>query len=502
MSKRIVIIGSGLGGLTCGVILAKNGYDVTVLEQARQIGGCLQCFYRNKVKFETGMHFIGSADPGQTLNRMLRYLDIDKDIQLGRLDTSGYDIISLAGDRFRFANGREAFIQQMTSYFPKEHDNIVKYFDLIQKVSGASSLHTLDYAETDMVINTEYQRRGINEVLDSLFSDPLIKKVLVGNLPLYAAEKDKTPFAQHAFIMDFYNQSAFRVVGGSDIIAKSLTANIQRYGGQVLINRKVTSILCDDVKATGVEVEGDEFIPADIVISDVHPARTLEMLDTKIIRSAYRERIKAIPNTVSTFSLFLHFKEGAMPYMNSNFYGYSGDSPWGCENYDLNSWPKGYLYMHFCHKSNPIYAESGIILSYMKMADTDKWIGTKVGRRGEDYELFKKIKAERLLDAVEKDFPGIRDCISSYETASPLTYLDYTGTQDGSMYGVVKDINQGPAYRVSHKTKVPNLLLTGQNVNSHGMLGVLVGTVVTCSEILTAERVYKQIIQSGIDALI
>ena len=58
--EKIVIIGSGLGGLSSGVILAKNGYDVTVLEQGNQIGGCLQCFTRHGAKFETGMHFIGS----------------------------------------------------------------------------------------------------------------------------------------------------------------------------------------------------------------------------------------------------------------------------------------------------------------------------------------------------------------------------------------------------------------------------------------------------------
>ena len=44
--KKVVVIGSGLGGLSTGVILAKNGYQVTVLEQGQQIGGCLQCFSR------------------------------------------------------------------------------------------------------------------------------------------------------------------------------------------------------------------------------------------------------------------------------------------------------------------------------------------------------------------------------------------------------------------------------------------------------------------------
>ena len=122
MSKqRVVIIGSGMGGLSCGVILAKNGYDVTVLEQGMQAGGCLQCFSRGGVRFETGMHFIGSAREGQTLDRLLHYLEIRKDIRLSELDRDGYDVICLDGKRYRFANGREAFIEQLSSYFPHQH---------------------------------------------------------------------------------------------------------------------------------------------------------------------------------------------------------------------------------------------------------------------------------------------------------------------------------------------------------------------------------------------
>ena len=84
--KTVIIIGSGLGGLTTGVVLAKNGYRVTVLEQNPVPGGCLQCFTRRGVKFETGMHFVGSADEGQILNRMMRYLEIADRVELSRLD--------------------------------------------------------------------------------------------------------------------------------------------------------------------------------------------------------------------------------------------------------------------------------------------------------------------------------------------------------------------------------------------------------------------------------
>lgn len=494
--KKCVIIGSGLGGLSCGVILSRNGYDVTILEQHHQIGGCLQCFSRNGVKFETGMHFIGSAAPGQTLDNLMRYLNLD-DIRLSRLDTSAYDIVSLAGEEFRYANGKEAFIEQMSGYFPKEKDNLVTYYDIVHRIAQASSIHSLRHAESDIAVDTYYHTKSINEVLDSIFKDELLKNVLVGNLPLYAAEKNRTPFSQHAFIMDFYNQSAYRIVGGSDNIARSLSETIRRQGGTVRTNSKVTGIVCNDRQATGVEINGSEFMTADLVIADIHPARVMEILNSKLIRPAFRNRIKGLRNTASCFSLYLKFKENKVPYLNSNHYSFTGDSPWGSERYTQLTWPMGYLYMHFCDKPEPRFASSGVVLAYMDMSELEQWKGTGIGHRGEDYERFKKRKAETLLTEVEKKYPKLRESIDSYFTATPLTYSDYTGTQDGSMYGVAKDITLGAANRVPHKTKIPNLMLTGQNINSHGMLGVLISSIVTCSELLTAETIYQQIIEAN-----
>lgn len=494
--KKCIIIGSGLGGLSCGVMLSRNGYEVTVLEQGSQIGGCLQCFKRSGVKFETGMHFIGSASPGQTLHKLMRYLNLNN-VELNRLNTSAYDIVSLNGNQFKFANGREAFLEQMGNYFPNEKDNLVRYYDIIEQIAQASSLHSLRHAENDMVVNTFYQTVSINEVLDGLFQDELLKNVLVGNLPLYAAEKDKTPFSQHAFIMDFYNQSAYRIVGGSDSISTSLCDTITSMGGSVLPRHKVTKIVCDETHAIGVEVNNSEFLTADIIIADIHPARVMELLDTKLIRPAFRNRISSIKNTTAGFSTYIKFKPNTVPYLNSNFYSFNNITPWNCETYTEEEWPKGYLYMHMCHEPNPKFASSGVILSYMNMEDVEEWSNTTIGKRGKDYEVFKDKKAHTLLTAVEKDFPGFIDSIESIYTATPLTYRDYTGTEGGSMYGVAKDITLGAACRVPHKTKVPNLLLTGQNINSHGMLGVLVGSIVTCSELLTAETIYQQIIEAN-----
>lgn len=497
MSKKVIIIGSGLGGLSCGVILAANGYDVTVLEQSQQAGGCMQCFSRGGARFETGMHFVGSAAEGQALNKLMRYLGVFDDVRLSPLNHEAYDIVALNGKQYKFANGRENFISQMSEYFPSQRPNLEKYFDIIEQIASASSLHTLNIDGSSQPFDSEYHLRSVDSVVESTISDPLLAKVLVGNLPLYAGERGKTSFATHAFIMDFYNQSSYRFVGGSDTMSDALVKKLYGHGGQVLTRHKATRILCNDSQAVGVEVNGGEFLPADYVISDAHPMRTIELIDSKLIRPAFRKRICSIPQTVGCFSVYLHFKDNAVPYLNSNYYAFSQPTPWGCEQYDETTWPKGFLYMHFCHEENPQFAKAGVILSYMHIGDLSRWAGTKVGRRGGDYEAFKQEKAERLLSSLEEHFPGIRQHIKAIYTSTPLTYLDYTGTESGSMYGIAKDVTMGAACRVPHKTKIPNVFQTGQNINSHGMLGVLVGTIVTCSEFLTTKTIYEQIYQSA-----
>lgn len=495
--KKCIIIGSGLGGLSTGVILSKNGYDVTILEQASQVGGCLQCFTRDGVKFETGMHFIGSLDDGQVLSHYFNYLGIKDKVVLNRLDPKAYDVVSLQGERFAFPNSREAFIEKFAQRFPDQRENLERYCDLIEQVASLSPFRDLQHVvDEDRFIDDKLLYQSLSDVIDQTITDPLLREVLVGNLSLYAAQKAKTPFATHAFIFDFYNSSAFRIVGGSDAIVKALTEVFEQHGGKVLTRRKVTKILVEGKKASGVLTANGEKFTADVVISDVNPKQMIGMVDDGVFTQAYKSRIKSIADTTAVFSLFLRFKEGAMPYLNSNFYGFSTDSPWQMNGDIGDKWPQGYLYMHHCHEPNPKYARGGVVLAYMSMDAVRNWSDTSIGHRGDDYERFKAHMAERLLDSVEKDIPGLRDAVEAYYAASPLTYRDYTSTPEGSIYGLEKNVNN-IADRVSYKTKVSNLLLVGQNINSHGMLGVLVGTMNVCQHLLGEEKVRQQMMEAN-----
>lgn len=93
--KKVVVIGSGMGGLVSALILAKHDYQVTVLEKNHQIGGSLQVFSRDKSIFDTGVHYVGGLDKGENLARIFEYLGIYQDLKMHRLNEDSFDIIRL-----------------------------------------------------------------------------------------------------------------------------------------------------------------------------------------------------------------------------------------------------------------------------------------------------------------------------------------------------------------------------------------------------------------------
>ena len=91
--QKVIIVGSGIGGLVCGAILAKEGYDVLVLERNKQIGGCLQIFVRDKLIFNSSVHYIGGLEKGQNLYKVFKYLNIIDQLEMHKLDDVAFDKI-------------------------------------------------------------------------------------------------------------------------------------------------------------------------------------------------------------------------------------------------------------------------------------------------------------------------------------------------------------------------------------------------------------------------
>jgi all-trans-retinol 13,14-reductase len=494
----VVVIGSGLGGLACGTILAREGYKVCILEKNKQIGGNLQTFVRDKVVFDSGVHYVGGLDKGQNLYQLFKYFGIMDKLKLRKLDEDGFDTIIFNGDpvEYKYAQGYDNFIRVLAKQFPQEESAIRKYCEGIREICKKFPLYNLRRGE-------QFEKLDALEIdtqafIESITADKKLQSVLAGTSILYAGEPNKTPLYVHALVVNSYIESSWRFVDGGSQIARLLSRQIISRGGKIInfanINRLVEEggeIVCAE------SAEGERYY-GKIFISNVHPVKTLEMTDSDRIKKPFRARLRGLENSISVFYVNIVLKENTFKYANRNYYFFEMEDSWKVLDYQKESWPPGYA-LYFCASSkNSEYAEGVTVMTYMRFEEVQRWQHTfntvaSEEYRGDDYEQFKEGKAQLLFNCVEKKFPGFKDCVKSYYTATPLSVRDYIGTDDGSLYGIVKDFREPMRTFISPRTKIPNLYLTGQNLNMHGVLGVSVSAVLTCSQILTIDHMLKEI---------
>ncbi|WP_293893388.1 NAD(P)/FAD-dependent oxidoreductase [Flavobacterium sp.] len=493
----VVIIGSGLGGLVSSIILAKEGYSVCVLEKNNQFGGNLQTFVRDKTIFDTGVHYIGGLSEGQNLYKYFKYLGIMDDLKLKKMDEDGFDIISFEdqNQEYPHAQGYENFTNQLTKNFPEERDVIQQYCKKIIETCDSFPLYNLDATG---VYNTEILSVNAKQYIDELTENKELRSVLAGTNFLYAGIAEKSPFYVHALSVNSYIQSAWRCINGGSQITKQLIKQLKKYGGEVYKYKEVVKFEYEDNDVTSAVMKDGSTVFGNIFISNVDPKATLKMVGEDKFRKVYINRIESLEGVIAAFSLYIVFKPETFRYRNHNFYHYkNSDDVWSAHDYDEQSWPKAFMASINAGKTD-VWADGMTVMTYMKFDELKQWEGTsntttQKEDRGKSYEDFKAKKTERFLQEIELKFPGIRDCIKSIYTSTPLSYRDYIGGFKGNMYGYVKDSNNPMKTFIAPKTKMNNLYLTGQSINMHGVLGVTIGAVLTCSEIVGKEYLVNKI---------
>jgi len=494
----IVIIGSGLGGLVSANILSQHGYKVCVLEKNNQFGGNLQTFVRDRKIFDTGVHYIGGLEEGQNLNQYFRYLGIMDDLNLQQLDKDKFDVVTFDGNKEEYyhAQGYDNFESSLIKQFPDEETTIHTYCQKLQDVCNSFPLYNLD--GKNLNYDQSILTLKVTDYLDSITENSLLKSVLAGSNILYAGYK-KTPFYVHALSINSYIQSSWRCINGGGQISKLLIRKIKEYGGEVYKYQEVVKFGFENDNLTSVSTKKGNIIKGDIFISNIEPKLTIKMLGGKGIRKSYVNRINQIESIISGFTLYIVFKPKTFKYLNYNYYHFKDpDNIWNAQNYTSSSWPEGYMISMGAKKNQTEWAEGLTAMTYMRFDDVKQWKDTfntvaKKSDRGDEYKKFKEEKIEIFITEIEKKFPDIRNCIQSVHASTPLSYRDYIGNNEGSMYGYVKDADSPMKTFLSPKTKLKNLFFTGQSLNMHGILGVTISAVFTCSQIIGSEKLMKSI---------
>lgn len=492
--QHIVIIGAGLGGLICGYILSRSGYRTTIIEQHHSVGGCLQSFVRAGVKFDTGMHYIGGMEPGDPLHKFWDYMGLLDELKLQKLDDRGFDVIHIGGKEYRYSSGARGdnFVDALCEEFPAEGKNLKLYVERIKEIASKSIFYG-GLRSDSYVLDNEYLNITINQFLDEITENEELKNVLIGNIFLFAGQKNITPVYLNALINTSNIEGAYRIMGGSDRLAASLRAGIEKFGGIVLTRSKVVELVVRNSTVKSAKLSDGRVIEGDSFISNAHPAQTLKMIEQSALRKSYYHRVAKTPNTLSVFVLYLTFKPNSVPYLNYNYHHHDNPDVWSSVECAGDDFGKSYLYMHQCDGEKQEFARSGIVMTFMNYDDVRRWEDVASRKSDPSYGEFTERCAQLLLSKLEARFAGIGGKIEAYHTSTPLTYCHYTGSPQGAIYGTALDAREVLAGTISHRTKLPNLYFVGQSTYAHGMLGVAVGSVVTCGEFLGLENIVNQI---------
>lgn len=485
MSDEIVIIGGGVGGLFTGALLAVNGLRVTVLEKNHIIGGGLQCFGRDGHIFETGMHVLGGFGPDGTVSRICDYLGIRDRLSLQHISPECMDEITIgSGDRYRIPSGRERFTAYFCDRFPAETDGIRRYVDAMYRLADEVPLFSLRESE-GITVHTDEFTMAADAFIARYVTDPHLRDLLAYLNPLYGGRRGMTPAYVHALINILYISGASRFVGGSQQLADALADVIRSHNGRVLADSEVTHVCVEakQVRYIGT-ADGSRHI-ADRYIWAAHPCGLLRAASPGTFVRGYVRRLESIPLSYSAFTLFISLKPDRLPYIDHTCYYVDRYSDiWDQDIADDDTWPHGFMYMTPPDPDRGRYASRMLVHCVMGFDAVRRWEDTTVGRRGEDYRKWKAAHVSRVMDRLSRALPGLVDAVDKIYAASPLTIRDYYHTKDGAIFGYAKDCNNMMLSQLPVYTKVPNLLLTGQNVNLHGICGVPLTAIQTAEAIL------------------
>lgn len=496
----VVIVGSGMGGLVAALILAKEGKSVCVLEKNNQFGGNLQTFSRDKMLFDTGVHYIGGLAKDQNLEKYFQYLGIMDELKLHQMDPNGFDVVSFGknGTQYPHAQGYANFVEQLVVHFPNEREALEQYCSKMQEICNSFPMYNFEEGRggyNDAVISER-----LSDYIDDLTDDEQLKAVLLGTNFLYVADKEKTPLYVHALTVNSYIQSAFRCIKGGSQISKLLLKQIKKYGGEAFKNSEVVSFEYDGACLKSCTTRDGRIFKGKQFISNFNLKQTLNMAGEEHFSKPFIKRIKSLEEVTSVFSTYLVLKKDSFSYQNFNRYHYNSVADvWDTKGVCDAQWP--YLVVSAMNVDSPEqkWATGITVMTYMDFSEVAAWSDTynvstikDKKQRAADYEAFKQDKAAKIIARLEEVYPNISAYIEKVYTSSPLTYRDFIAAENGNMYGFVKDANNPMKTFISPRSKVGNLFFSGQNIRMHGIMGVTIGAFVTCMEMLDKEAFIKK----------
>ncbi|MDP6088731.1 MAG: NAD(P)/FAD-dependent oxidoreductase [Candidatus Marinimicrobia bacterium] len=499
-----IIIGSGIGGLSTGALLALNGQRVLVLEKHFKIGGWTHTFRRDNYEWDVGIHYIGEVHKPWSAVRRLFDLVSDGQLKWSPMDAN-YDRIIFPDQTYNFTAPREQFVKDMISYFPKEEQAIRTYMTLLDQSVRSAKPYFSNKAMPDLLGRITYPfmtrkffqlaDQTTYEVLRELTDNQEMIGVLTGQWGDHGLPPKQSSFAMHAFVVRHYLDGGNYPTGTSRSIAETISTLIENHGGQLAVNAAVEEIIIHNGAAVGVRLDNGDELNAATIISSTGVMNTYEkLIGSNQLPANIPASLQSVQKTESYVCLHIGLNGSArdLGLKNTNLWIYPGyDHDQNVQNFIQD--PEAdfpVVYVSFPSAKDETWDQDHAGYATMEAITMARWnwytqwqeLPWK--KRGELYENEKKKLSRRIMDVVHRHVPGIKDAIDYLELSTPLTVRDLANYQQGEMYGVYHTPQRFRQRWLKPRTEIKNLFLTGQDVTTAGVTSALFSGLLTASTVL------------------
>ncbi|MGC6462001.1 MAG: phytoene desaturase family protein [Pirellulaceae bacterium] len=405
----VIVIGSGLGGMTTANILAKSGHSVLLLEQHYKLGGMATWFKRPGGKiFDISLH----GFPYGMVKSCRRYWSQDIADQIVQLKGVRFDnpMFSLTT-----TYNRNDFTNLLCNDFGVEEAKIKEFFDFARGMNF--------YDDQKITTGQLFERffPGRQDVV-RLLMEPIV----------YANGSTlEDPALTYGIVFsNFMSKGVFTFKGGTDQLVKRMHQEMKDNGVDSRINCSVESVNVERGKVKSVTVNGRE-INAKAVISNANLSTTIfKMVGAEKFDKDFLDEARDVRLNSTSTQVYMSLKEGEQVEHSTGDLLFSSTSKEFSTDKLLSREITSRTFSFYYPDLRPNPKNRCFIVSSTN-ANYEDWSTLSK----EDYEESKRELVENTLDALEEYVPNCREKIDHAEAATPLTFEHYTRHERGSSFG-------------------------------------------------------------------